>query len=211
MKVVIRSSLVAVTAALVSACAETSASDELGGAAVGATEWEATAGTSLAHNETEASANVTTDEVTATEEAAGVENADEVIDEAPVAETELADAEVDDVHAVDADDSTIYAGIYSAEQARRGESVQEKECGTCHLPDDWSDGRLLMSFTGQSAYDFVEQIRTTMPMDSPGRLSYEQYTDIFAFILQMNGIPAGTDELPADEQKLTELRMEYRN
>ncbi len=105
---------------------------------------------------------------------------------------------------------SVYSGVYNAAQATRGQQAQQRECGSCHTPADWGQGRLLGGWTNQPAYALVEHIRQTMPMDSPGRLTMQQYTDIFAFMLQLNGIPAGSAELPATEEGLRAVTIEYR-
>jgi hypothetical protein len=46
-----------------------------------------------------------------------------------------------------------------------------------------------------------------MPNDSPGRLKSEEYADIVAYLLKLNGIPPGPDELPADAEVLRGLRI----
>ncbi len=38
----------------------------------------------------------------------------------------------------------------------------------------------------------------TMPEDDPGSLSAQEYADVLAYILQLNDLPAGGVELPAD-------------
>jgi len=106
---------------------------------------------------------------------------------------------------------SVYSGVYTAAQAARGKHVQETECVACHAPGDWADGNVISGFTGLSAYDLVERIRTTMPMDGPGRLSLQQYTDLAAFIFELNGAPPGNSELPADPAGLAGVRLEYRN
>jgi mono/diheme cytochrome c family protein len=115
-----------------------------------------------------------------------------------------------DPRALTPGDGTIYAGVYTEAQAARGQAIQEVECVACHTPRDWAGGRLLTSFTGQSVSGLVEHIRSTMPLDGPGRLDYEQYVDIAARILQLNEIPAGSNELPADGNALSEIRIEFR-
>jgi hypothetical protein len=107
-------------------------------------------------------------------------------------------------------DPSIYSGIYTAAQAARGEQVQAKNCSVCHAPDDWAQGGLLTGFTGHSVFDFVESLRATMPMDGPGRLSYQEYVDITAFIFKINDVPAGSDELTTDEAELANVRVEFR-
>jgi mono/diheme cytochrome c family protein len=105
---------------------------------------------------------------------------------------------------------SVYTGVYTTAQATRGQQVQQRECANCHSPGDWSQGRLLGGWGGQTVYQLVDNIRLTMPMDGPGRLSLQQYTDIVAWMLQLNEIPAGDEELPADEEGLRQITIEYR-
>jgi hypothetical protein len=53
--------------------------------------------------------------------------------------------------------------------------------------------------------DLVERIRTTMPQDSPGTLSRMQTVDIVAFMLEKNGLAAGTTPLPVDAETLRQI------
>jgi mono/diheme cytochrome c family protein len=108
------------------------------------------------------------------------------------------------------DDGSVYSGVFSFAQASRGEEVQQRECSACHSPAEWSQGRILTNFAGASAFDMLDHIRMTMPMDGPGRLSMEEYTDVVAYLFHLNGLPAGPEDLPADESRLREIRIEYR-
>ena len=46
-----------------------------------------------------------------------------------------------------------------------------------------------------------------MPEDAPGSLPPQQYVDIVAYILRMNGFEPGSTELPADAEVLKELSL----
>jgi hypothetical protein len=46
-----------------------------------------------------------------------------------------------------------------------------------------------------------------MPNDSPGKLSRAQYTDIVAYLLQLNGMPAGARPLNPDPKQLEQIRI----
>jgi S-disulfanyl-L-cysteine oxidoreductase SoxD len=105
---------------------------------------------------------------------------------------------------------SVYDGVYTAAQADRGDQTQRRECSACHSTNDWAAGRLLGGWNGRSAFDLVSHIRNTMPMDSPGRLSLEQYTDIVAFIFELNDIPAGDTEMAPEEAALRQITVEYR-
>lgn len=56
-------------------------------------------------------------------------------------------------------------------------------------------------------FELWEQIRTTMPNDSPGRLKPGEYADIVAYLLRLNGLPDGPEELPADPDRLRALTI----
>jgi S-disulfanyl-L-cysteine oxidoreductase SoxD len=105
---------------------------------------------------------------------------------------------------------SVYSGVYTAAQADRGDQLQRRSCSACHSTNDWSAGRILTGFNGRSAFDLVSHIRNTMPMDSPGSLTMEEYTDIVAFILELNNIPAGQTELAPTEAALSQVEIEYR-
>jgi hypothetical protein len=55
--------------------------------------------------------------------------------------------------------------------------------------------------------DLFERIRTTMPLDNPGRLSRQQNADVIAFVLKANGWPAGATELASDAGTLRQIRI----
>ena len=101
---------------------------------------------------------------------------------------------------------SIWDGAYTTAQAARGKTLYTNNCSRCHgsslegmdeIPA-LASSHLMVDFDGQTAGDLVHRIQTTMPMDNPGTLSMATATDIAAFILQSNGLPAGNTELPAD-------------
>jgi mono/diheme cytochrome c family protein len=97
--------------------------------------------------------------------------------------------------------------IYSEAQARRGQSTYQRHCVTCHTAAAYSGAAFRRVWGGKSPYDLWEQIRTTMPQDNPGQLKAAEYADIVAYLLRLNGYPAGPDELPAEAEKLQQLRI----
>jgi mono/diheme cytochrome c family protein len=100
-------------------------------------------------------------------------------------------------------------GVYSAAQAKRGDTLYQEQCAGCHSADLSGGGApALMGpdfFTGwdkQSLADLTSKIAMTMPASSPGSLSREQSTDLVALILQANKFPPGAMDLPSDEAAL---------
>ncbi len=107
---------------------------------------------------------------------------------------------------------SVNQGIYSDDQAKRGETVYKESCASCH--GDKLGGALGPPLTGN---DFIanwnkdplselfNKIRNTMPQDNPGKLNGAQTADILAYILQTSKFPAGRAELRADEGALKEI------
>ena len=109
-----------------------------------------------------------------------------------------------------AQDQTIWDGVYTEEQAARGQRTYDQECAACHLDDLMGDG-IAPSLIGSAFFfrwselsmgDMYTAIRTTMPQGAPASLSPSGYEDISAYMLQKNDVPAGSMELPSDTDDL---------
>lgn len=104
---------------------------------------------------------------------------------------------------------SVWDGVYTEDQAKRGGAIYTKECSSCHgaeLTGGESAPPLVgAAFMGDwealTVGDLFERIRTTMPQDDPSRLSRQQDADVLAFLLQENEFPAGKVEL----EKQTEV------
>ncbi len=99
------------------------------------------------------------------------------------------------------------AGVYGAAQADRGAAQFRAVCANCHAPSQFSGATFLRSWAGRPVYDLFAQIRSTMPYDNPGRLPREAYADVLAYVLRLNGLPAGDRELPSDDERLKLVRI----
>lgn len=112
--------------------------------------------------------------------------------------------------AADADEPprvTVLDGIYTEEQAERGRAMFEGSCGACHAPAEFAVSSFMRSWAGARAYDLYRLIRTTMPFDNPGGLEPREYADILSYILELNGFPAGEEELPGESETLKRIRL----
>jgi len=69
----------------------------------------------------------------------------------------------------------------------RGRVLFQNECSRCHVPVEM-DARLRARWVGRSGQELYEQIRSTMPAETPGSLSNEEYYDLTAFILQSGNV-----------------------
>ena len=111
-------------------------------------------------------------------------------------------------------DATIWNGVYTAEQAQRGQKSYEKFCGYCHrdnLEGDEGPSLVGSPFTlrwrNHTLDDMYTTIQDTMPQDAPGTLSAQAYADIVSYLLKMNGAPTGSQELPAKSAELARIRF----
>ncbi len=87
---------------------------------------------------------------------------------------------------------------YSEEQAERGEKVFSQVCLSCHTRRDMSGPDFRLKWNGQTAFDLFDLVRTTMPDSAPGSLSRDEYGDVTAYMMKLNGVRAGTTPLPLD-------------
>src|SRR5262245_44387062 len=110
---------------------------------------------------------------------------------------------------------TIWSGVFSEAQAKRGEAIAGKRCATCHNADltGGQDGPalvgadVLQAWSGTTAADLFDKIKTTMPADAPQSLSPQETADIVAFILSQNRCPASERELPAETDALKQIQI----
>jgi len=111
---------------------------------------------------------------------------------------------------------SVWDGVYTNDQAKRGQEVYGKQCASCH-GDDLSGGEsappltgaaFLANWTGLTVGDLFERTRVSMPQNDPGKLSRQQNADIIAFVLSMNRFPAGKGELEKDTDVLKQIRLD---
>lgn len=106
------------------------------------------------------------------------------------------------------DPSSVLEGVYTEEQAERGEATYQNVCSYCHSTSEFSGSSFLQSWSGAPIGQFYGLISATMPYDGPGSLSRQQYTDVIAYILSLNDFPTGETELPANPDALDGIRIE---
>jgi quinoprotein glucose dehydrogenase len=113
---------------------------------------------------------------------------------------------------------SVWDGVYTKQQAGRGQSAYREECMKCHgenlLGGEAAPGlagdEFLPKWTGKTAGDLFERIRKTMPSEDPGNLSRRQYADILAYILSVNEFPGGQKELESETEALNDIRIEAK-
>jgi mono/diheme cytochrome c family protein len=105
-------------------------------------------------------------------------------------------------------------GIYTNEQARRGEMLYVENCGACHgtglgggFGPPLTGPRFLAKWRDRSLGELFELMRITMPPTFPGGFGRQQNADMLAFILQKGKSPAGKTELVGDADVLSQIRL----
>jgi mono/diheme cytochrome c family protein len=106
---------------------------------------------------------------------------------------------------------TQWDGVYSDAQAKRGSEIYDKNCSGCHGPalEGKNDAPSLTGAEFGAAWnelslkDLFERMQKTMPKQTPGSLAAAQYAEVLAFVLQKNGAPAGSADLPSEASGLT--------
>lgn len=111
---------------------------------------------------------------------------------------------------------TVWDSVYTAEQAARGQTAYTRTCSRCHQPslggaDDapaLTGSGFLGNWGGQTLAVVHDRVRTTMPTDAPGTYKRELITDVLAYVLKMNGFPAGANELSAEPDSLKVILLQ---
>jgi len=115
--------------------------------------------------------------------------------------------------------TSVWDGVYTAAQAKRGEAAYTGPCSRCHgykldgAPDDpdmlpappVAGPKFLRRWNGRSLAALLEYLRATMPENNPSYLSAQEYADIVAYMLSVSGTPPGGIELAADRPDLARL------
>jgi mono/diheme cytochrome c family protein len=107
---------------------------------------------------------------------------------------------------------TVWDGIYTAEQAQRGQALFDTRCGHCHA-DDLGGGEgpalvgdgFMRNWFERTVQSLLTHILTTMPSDEPGSLSGDEGAALIGFVLSANGVPAGSDLLEPDPNVLASI------
>ena len=113
---------------------------------------------------------------------------------------------------------SVWDGVYTDDQAKRGESQYGRNCEACHGADLSGDvvkevpslvfEAFLTQWSDRTVKDLFEAVKRSMPRDNPGGLNARAYVDVIAYILQTNKIPSGMGELSLNLDALGQIVIE---
>jgi cytochrome c len=118
---------------------------------------------------------------------------------------------------------SVWSGVYTAAQNKRGEELHADVCAMCHGPrlngasqsemppsPAIAGATFLRKWAGRNVAALFVIVRHTMPPDAPGTLTNQQSIDAIAHMLAVSGIPAGNRELPLDPNALASIVIEMQ-
>ncbi|MEP6763421.1 MAG: c-type cytochrome [Gemmatimonadaceae bacterium] len=109
----------------------------------------------------------------------------------------------------DAQTDSLAATTINDDQMKRGFTVFNKVCLECHTKSDITGADFKIKWTTRPVFDLFNVIHTTMPDNAPGTLSIDQYLDVVAYLLRVNGAPGGGAAIAAgDTLNLKKLKIE---
>lgn len=117
--------------------------------------------------------------------------------------------------------ATVWSGIFTDAQAKRGEGLYLRHCSECHAGDlsgatsynpspPLIDRPFHLGWDGKSVGDLFTFVTLTMPKERPGSLQATEYADVLAYIFKQNRFPSGARELPSDPNALRDVAFTLR-
>lgn len=100
------------------------------------------------------------------------------------------------------------SGVYTAEQAQKGREVFQSSCLGCHTVASHSGPAFQLKWFGRPLAELYDYLSNLMPKSAPGTLTEDEYVWVTAYILRLNGMPAGKTELNAEPAWLKSVRVD---
>ena len=111
---------------------------------------------------------------------------------------------------------SVWDGVYTEEQSKRGKEIYSRECIRCHGPDlagvdeapALTGGAFLANWNDLTVGDLFERVRISMPPNKKGVLNRQQIVEVLSYVLSVNGFPTGKTELDQKTEQLKQIRIE---
>jgi hypothetical protein len=99
-------------------------------------------------------------------------------------------------------------GVYTLAQAAKGRNVFNGACLGCHTTATHMGPAFELKWFGRPRGELYGYLSNLMPKSAPGTLTEDEYVWVTAYILKLNGMPAGKVELNAEPVWLKAVRIE---
>ena len=103
---------------------------------------------------------------------------------------------------------SVREGVFSIQQVEKGNELFDTACLYCHQPEQFIGAGFIDAWSGRPVDALLEQIRTTMPQDNPGKLKKSEYVALIAYLFKRNGLPEGESDMPTSSRQLKQIRIE---
>ena len=100
------------------------------------------------------------------------------------------------------------SGIFSQKQASAGRTVYSMQCSACHSTSTHTGPAFMKSWQGRTVWDLYAFLKDNMPQSEPGALSDQEYIQVVSYMLSLNQMPAGQQDLPVDQALLKSIRID---
>jgi mono/diheme cytochrome c family protein len=111
---------------------------------------------------------------------------------------------------------SVYDGVYTADQAKRGVATYNANCSMCHGESMQGGGgapaaagpEFIFSWGGKSGGELLQYLKENMPPGAAGSLTDQRYADIMAAIFKTSEFPEGTAEITPENAGEIEISKE---
>lgn len=110
---------------------------------------------------------------------------------------------------------SVLGGVYSEEQAVRGQALYYQHCLQCHGENlggvdkapPLAGPQFSSVWNGVALLALVARIET-MPPEKPGSLARAESVDVLTYLLWYNGLPLGETPLGSEQDVLAQMKFE---
>ena len=100
-------------------------------------------------------------------------------------------------------------GVYTKAQAGRGGRTYADICVDCHTPGRFRGSDFAAKWADKPLAALYKAVKS-MPQGEPGSLDPQDYTDVLAYLLSLNGYSDGSQELPPSDEAVAAIWLDAR-
>lgn len=100
-------------------------------------------------------------------------------------------------------------GIYTTDQATKGQALYAQACEGCHQPAKFGGAEWTRAYVGRPLAE-IDGAMAEMPADNPGTLTRDDVASLIAYFLHMNKYPEGQTPLSGAPEALKSIMVSPR-